>query len=135
LTQALKPVVGDNGASVVQKKVTFGDPPTITLESKVSTTTIPPTSVGPEVSVGKTDKYHEEIWLSGALKILKGETPNASGKWLSKMTEQAKHYRGMFTELGYPIAIFTAPTQGLLTQEKALEVPAPGKDINSSGCP
>ena len=61
---------------------------------------------------------------------MKGETPNASGKWLSKMTEQAKHYRGMFTDLGYPIAIFTAPSQGLLTQEKALEVPAPGRRIS-----
>ena len=110
LTQALKPVGGDNGAPVVQKKkVSFGDPPTITLESKVSTTTIPPTSVGPEVSVGKTDKYHEEIWLSGSLKVLKGESPNASGKWLSKITEQAKHYRGMFTDLGYPIAYFGLP--------------------------
>ena len=80
--------------------------------------------------MGKIDKYHEEIWMSGAQKNLKGETPNASGKWLSKMVEQAKHYRGMFTESGYPIAIFTAPTQGLLTQEKALEVPAPGRRIS-----
>ena len=46
------------------------------------------------------------------------------------MVEQAKHYRGMFTESGYPIAIFTAPTQGLLTQEKALEVPAQGRRIS-----
>ena len=43
---------------------------------------------------------------------------------LSKMEEQAKQYRGMFTAAGYPMAIFTAPAQGLLTQEKALEVPA-----------
>ena len=40
------------------------------------------------------------------------------------MEEQAKQYRGMFTAAGYPMAIFTAPAQGLLTQEKALEVPA-----------
>ena len=61
---------------------------------------------------------------------MKGETPNASGKWLSKMVEQAKQYRGMFTESGYPIAIFTAPIQGLLTQGKALELPAPGRRIS-----
>jgi hypothetical protein len=92
----------------------------VAMGPKTPIVSITPTPVGPEATVGKLDKYHEEIWRSGALRILKGEAPNASGKWLSKMVEQAKHYRGMFTEFGYPIAIFTAPSQGLLTQEKAL---------------
>ena len=82
------------------------------LSPKVPTVTTTPTPVGPEASVGKLYKYHEEIWMSGALIILKGETPNASGKWLSKMVAQAKQYRGMFTESGYPIAIFTARLKG-----------------------
>ena len=100
------------------------------LTSKVptstTTTTTPPET---EALPGKPDKYHEEIWLSGTLIILRGGTPNASSKWLSKMVEQSKQYRGMFTAAGYPIAIFTAPAQGLLTQEKALEVPAPGRRV------
>ena len=129
LTQSLKPVVGDSGLSAVKKKVTFGDPHTISLEPEITVATLTSTAVGSVVTVGKADKYHEEIWLSGALKILKGEIPNASGKWLNKMTEQAKQFRGMFSESGFPIAIFTAPTQGLLLQEKALEVPAPGRRI------
>ena len=90
---------------------------------------VPPTTT----TALKVDKFHEEIWMSGALTILKGGTPNASGRWLNKMVEQAKQYRGMFTGSGCPIAIFTAPAQGLLTQEKALEVPAWPKNFNS-GC-
>ena len=58
--------------------------------------------------------------MSGALIILKGGTPNASGKWRRKMVGQATQYRGIFTETGYPIAVFTAPAQGLLAHEKAI---------------
>ena len=46
------------------------------------------------------------------------------------MVEQAKQYRRMFTASDYPIAVLTAPVQGLLTQEKAMEVPAPGRRIS-----
>ena len=63
------------------------------MEPEIPVATLTSTAVGSVVPVGKADKYHEEIWLSGALIILKGGTPNANGKWLSKMTEQAKQFR------------------------------------------
>ena len=75
VAQPLRPAVGNNGTTGTQKQVTFGDRPTVTLLPKAHTVTTTPTPVGPETSVGKLDKYHEEIWMSGALIILKGETP------------------------------------------------------------
>ena len=129
--ESLNSDVIENGAEFprTRKQVTFGAQSTAGPSPKNPTIAIP-TQVGPEAPMRKSDKYHEEIWLSGALIILKGGTPNASGKWLNKLVEQAKQYRGIFTESGFPIAIFTAPNQGLLTTGKALEIPAPGRRIS-----
>ena len=84
--ESLSSDVIENGAEFprTRKQVTFEAQSTAGPSPKNPTIGIP-TQVGPEAPVRKSDKYHEEIWLSGALIILKGGTPNASGKWLNKL--------------------------------------------------
>ena len=75
-------------------------------------------------------KYHEEIWLSGAVNLLRGEPNTATpSKWARKIEEQSRSYRIMFSENGCPIAIFSVPKTGSLLPEKTMEIPAPARRV------
>ena len=50
-------------------------------------------------------KFHEEIWLSGAVNLLRGEPNCAPAKWARKLEEQSKKYRIIFGEGGCTMAI------------------------------
>ena len=79
---------------------------------------------------GSPLKYHEDIWMSGAVNLLKGE-PNTSypDKWARKLQEQAQRYRITFGKGGCPLAIYSVPIVGSLIYGKPMEVPAPARRV------
>ena len=74
-------------------------------------------------------KFHEEIWLSGAVNLLRGEPNCAPARWARKLEEQSKKYRIIFGPGGCPMAIFTVPGGGGVVVEQVKEVPAPSRRI------
>ena len=92
----------------------------------------PDPSVGSAAAGGCKEnplKFHEEIWLSGAVNLLRGEPNCAPAKWARKLEEQAKKYRIIFSPGGCPMAIFTVPGGGGVVIEQVKEVPAPARRI------
>ena len=74
-------------------------------------------------------KYHEDVWLSGAVNVIRGEPNCAPARWARKIEEQAKKYRITFGPGGCPLAIFSVPGVGGLSEEQVKEIPALARRI------
>ena len=57
-------------------------------------------------------KFHEEIWLSGAVNLLRSEPNCAPARWARKLEEQSKKYRIIFGPGGAPWQFLRFPWEG-----------------------